>query len=280
MLEALKEHWPEYLIEAWCLGSFMISACFFGVMLFHPDSPAIGLSPILRNILMGTAMGVTAIAIICSPWGKRSGAHFNPAVTITFLRLGKIRVWDAAFYIIFQFIGATLGVLVSWCLLGELLANSAVNFVTTVPGRWGIAAAFAGEAVIAFLQMSVILFASNSVRISRFTPLLAGVLVAIYIGVESPVSGMSMNPARTFASAAVAAEWTAWWIYFLAPTAAMLASAEVYVRTRGMKRVFCAKLHHHNQARCIFNCAFGEMDANSIEVTKQPHLFPTVIGLF
>src|SRR4051812_16572004 len=100
MLTALKIHWQEYLIEAWCLGTFMLSACVFGVLLLHPASPATGVSLPVRMVLIGIAMGSTAIAVICSPWGQRSGAHFNPAVTLTFLRLGKIKRADAAFYIV------------------------------------------------------------------------------------------------------------------------------------------------------------------------------------
>ena len=141
MLDAIRNHWPEYLIEAWCLGTFMVSACFFGVLLFHPGSPAANLDSALRTVLMGCAMGTTAFAIITSPWGKRSGAHFNPAVTVTFLRLGKIEKTDAAYYVVFQFIGGVAGVLLSWLFLGDLLADTAVNFVVTVPGGYGVAAA-------------------------------------------------------------------------------------------------------------------------------------------
>src|SRR5688572_9370760 len=101
MLDAFKNHWPEYLIEAWCLGTFMVSACVFGVLLFNPVSPLTQLSFGTRNLMMGLAMGATAIGIIISPWGKRSGAHFNPAVTLSFLRVGKIDRHDATFYILF-----------------------------------------------------------------------------------------------------------------------------------------------------------------------------------
>src|SRR5438094_5660031 len=78
--KALQQHWPEYLMEAAELGAFMLSACAFTVLLWHPASPvhqAIA-NPTLRRTLTGVAMGLTAIAIIYSPWGKRSGAHFNP----------------------------------------------------------------------------------------------------------------------------------------------------------------------------------------------------------
>src|ERR1041385_3776971 len=104
----IKQHWPEYLMEAAELALFMLSACAFTVLLYHPASPLSRSFPdeILRRLAMGIAMGSTAIAIIFSPLGKRSGAHFNPSVTLTFLRLGKINPWDAAFYTLFQFIGA------------------------------------------------------------------------------------------------------------------------------------------------------------------------------
>ena len=259
MMDVLKRHFPEYAIEAWCLATFMVSACFFGVLLFHPASPAMVLGHGVRSVLMGLAMGSTAVAIICSPWGKRSGAHFNPAVTLTFWRLGKIGTADAAAYIAAQFIGGVAGVAISWLVLGNMLSDGAVNFVVTMPGSFGVVAAFAGELLISFVLMTIVLASSNSPRLSRYTPYFAGLLVAFYISVEAPVSGMSMNPARTFASAAVAGQWMAWWIYFLAPTIAMLAAAELFVRSRGAKAVFCAKLHHHNDARCIFNCNFEEL---------------------
>ncbi len=257
MLDALKNHWPEYAIEAWCLGTFMVSACVFGVLLFHPASPVAAIDIWARTVLMGLAMGVTAVGIICSPWGKRSGAHFNPAVTFTFLRLGKIKPEDACFYVLFQTIGGIAGVLIAHMILGDLLADGSVNFVITVPGDYGVGAAIVAEVIISFAMMTMILFTSSSPSLSRYTPYFAGALVALFIAVESPISGMSMNPARTFASAMVAGNWTAAWVYFLGPPVAMLTAAELFVRTRGIRNVLCAKLNHFGQVRCIFNCNFG-----------------------
>lgn len=269
MLETAKNHLPEYLIEAWCLGTFMSSACFFGVVLFHPDSIASELSYAVRNVFMGGAMGTTAMLIILSPWGKRSGAHYNPAVTLVFLRLGKIRPVDAAFYIIFQFAGGALGVLLAWLVLGNRLEHAAVNFVVTMPGEYGIVAAAGAEFVVAFILMSTVLIATNSARFARFTPFMVGLLVATFIAVESPVSGMSMNPARTFSSAVVSNKWNAWWIYFAAPPLAMLAASEVFIRTRGLKAVLCAKLDHRGPARCIFNCNFGNSISQQTFATES-----------
>jgi aquaporin Z len=254
MRNALRQHWPEYLMEAAGLGLFMVMACTGGVWLEHPLSPvhqAIP-TPWLRRLLMGVVMGLTAIGIIYSPWGKRSGAHVNPSVTLTFLRLGKVAPWDALFYVMAQFVGGLAGVLLATSVMGAALAAPAVHYVATTPGRAGVAVAFVAEAVITFILMSVILQVSNTPRLARYTGLCAGTLVATYITLEAPLSGMSMNPARTLASAVPAQLWTALWIYFTAPLLGMLLAAEVYLRRQGWPRVLCAKLHHQKAKRCIF----------------------------
>src|SRR5713226_5216989 len=107
MIRTLQQHWPEYLIEAWALGMFMISAALFTVLLEYPGSPIHQVVPngAVRRALIGLAMGLTAIALIYSPWGQQSGAHMNPAATLTFLRLGKIMPWDAVFYSVSQTLG-------------------------------------------------------------------------------------------------------------------------------------------------------------------------------
>jgi aquaporin Z len=87
--------------------------------------------------------------------------------------------------------------------------------------------------------------------------LFAGALVATYITIEAPFSGMSLNPARTFGSAFSARAWNALWIYFTAPPLGMLLAAELYARMNGARAALCAKLHHDNDKRCIFNCNFG-----------------------
>jgi aquaporin Z len=258
-LDALRAHWPEYLCEGLELCLFMISAGFFTILLEYPSSPVFAAiaDPFLRRMLIGIAMGCTAIAIVFSPLGKRSGAHFNPAVTLTFWRLGKVKGWDALFYVVAQFLGGVAGVTIVADFSRAMLSHPAIKFVATLPGPHGAGIAFAAELVIAFLLMTTVLHVSNTPHLSRFTGVFAGCLVAIYITFEAPISGMSMNPARTFGSAYVGHLWTALWIYFTAPVIAMQLAATLYLRTR--REVYCAKFHHHNKARCIFNCRFPEL---------------------
>jgi aquaporin Z len=242
----------EYAIEAALLGIFMISACGFVVLLEHPGSLLHQMlpDPGMRRVLMGLAMGSTAVALIYSPWGKRSGAHMNPATTLTFARLGKVAPRDTALYVAAQFAGGIAGVLVASLAFGELLADRATNYAATLPGPRGVAVAFGAEALITFLLMWVILIVSNHPRRAHLTGLCAGLLVALYIAVEAPLSGMSMNPARTLGSAVFAGDWTALWVYFTAPPLGMLAAAELYLRRRGRDAVFCAKLCHAEP--CLF----------------------------
>jgi aquaporin Z len=262
--KALQQHWPEYLSEATGLCLFMISACAFSVLIFHPALPVSRtiLSPVLSRLLMGAAMGATAIGITYSPIGGRSGAHLNPSITLMFLRLGKINGGDALWYMLAQFAGGLAGVLISALLLGQLISAPAVNYAVTVPGASGVLAAFLAEVCISFLLMSVVLTVSNTRRWSRLTGLCAGLLVATYITLESPISGMSMNPARTLGSALPARVWTSLYIYFVAPPVGMLLAAEIYRRVRGLRAVWCAKLNHHTQARCIFRCNFPAFAEN------------------
>ena len=254
----VREHWPEYLMEAAGLGLFMISAAVVTSLLEYPYSPLHHLlpDPGIRRVLIGIAMGLTAIGIIYSPWGKRSGAHVNPAVTVTFFRLGKIHGLDALFYILAQFVGGLIGLLVAAMVMGMAIEHPTINYVVTVPGLDGTWIAFVAEVLISFGLMLIVLIATNQAKLNAWTGVFAGALVAIYIALEAPLSGMSMNPARSFASALPAHLWTDFWVYLTAPLLGMLLAAECYVRFHGAHRVLCAKLHHHNNARCIFRCSF------------------------
>ncbi len=215
---------------------FMISACLATILLFHPAAPAVRWIPSAagRRMIMGILMGLTAVGIIKCPWGRKSGAHFNPAITLTFLRLGKIRSRDAAFYVVFQFLGGIAGVGLVALPFGRFMANPSVEYAVTVPGPAGTAAAFAAEWFMSALLMAVVLITSNRPRLAPYTTYCMGILIAFYILLFAPVSGFSINPARTTGSAVFAGVWTAVWVYFTAPLLGMLFSAEVYVRLAGI----------------------------------------------
>jgi len=197
-VRTLARHWQEYTIEAVCLGFFLVSAAGFATLLQHPASPLSGwtASPVARRVAMGSAMGLTLIALIYSPLGRRSGAHMNPAVTLTFMRLGKVAPPDAAGYILGQFVGGFAGILAAIGMFRGLPAHPSVNYVATIPGPSGAAVAFAAEVAISFGMMLL-----------------------------TPLSGMSMNPARTLGPAILAHAISTLWIYFTAPLIGMLLAA-------------------------------------------------------
>ena len=253
----LRQHLPEYASEALGLAMFMVSACAFTLALEHPDSRLRGLLPdaLVRRALMGIAMGATLVANVHAPWGRRSGAHLNPATTLAFWRLGRVTGADLLGYWIAQFAGGSAGVaLMAWW-AGPALAHPSVRYVVTQPGAAGAGVAFAAEFTIAFVLLSVVLRVMASVRHAHLTPWVAGGLVAACIALEAPLSGMSMNPARTFGSALLARDFRAFWVYVAAPPLAMLAAVEAWrveLRWRRHWESGCAKLLHRANEACIF----------------------------
>ncbi|HEY9647081.1 MAG TPA: aquaporin [Chroococcidiopsis sp.] len=264
-METLKKHLPEYLMEAALLGLFMISAGVFTILFEYPNSPAHQAiaNGDIRRFLIGIAMGTTAIALVYSPWGKQSGAHMNPAVTLTFYRLGKVRSLDAFFYVLFQALGGLIGVYLVALIFNQLFTQPPVNYIVTVPGRVGWMGALVGELLIAFIMMMTVLLTSNNPQLSAHTGLFSGCLVMLYVTFEAPFSGFGMNPARSFASALPSQIWTAFWLYLIVPPMGMGLAAELYQSLFGARAVKCAKLHHDKHKRCIFRCSYNNCDGTT-----------------
>jgi len=250
-------HVREWLLDGLGLALFMVSACVFAVLLEWPGSPVHHAlpEPLLRRALMGLAMGATLVANVQAPWGRRSGAHFNPAFTLAFWRLGRVRTADLLGYAVAQAAGAVAGVALAAAILGAPLADPHVHHVVTRPGPAGVAAAFAAEVAIAFALASVVFRLVASPAHAGRTPWVAGALLAAWITFESPLSGTSMNPARSLGSALVSGDWTAFAIYLVAPPLAFVAAAETWrftaVRRRAGARG-CAKLLHRADEDCHF----------------------------
>jgi aquaporin Z len=246
-------------MEAMLFGTFLASACVFGALYEFPNSPvrqAIT-SGLARRLLMGASMGLMVILLIYSPWGKQSGAHINPAVTLTFFRLGKVKFWDALFYIVAQIVGATLAVLLVALVLGWAVAEPAVRYLVTLPDKEGAWPALFAEFAIALAMMSLVLSISNHHRFDRYTGVLAGMLVAVYISIEAPFSPMGMHLVRAMSSLLSTMTLTGVVIYLTVPPTGMLTAAELYLWRHGAGAVKCCKLHHNNDKRCIFCGANG-----------------------
>ncbi len=249
MLSALKKNWSLYLIEAWGLGMFMMSAALFVILIEHPSFPIRGAiaSDFVRRLLIGIAMGLTAIGIIYSNWGKKSGAHINPAVTLAQYQLDRISGQDAIGYIGFQFVGSISGIALIQFLLPNYIAAPSVNYVVTTPmaSENGILVAFICEIALSFTMLTMVLIVSNHKKWANYTGYFVGLTVALFITFEAPISGMSINPARTVGSAIWANIWTGLWLYFVAPITGMQAAAWVYRKQYRIRKGECETLKMH-----------------------------------
>jgi aquaporin Z len=252
----VRSHWPLYAIEGALLGIFMVSACAVTALVEHPASPIrqVIQSALLRRAIIGLAMGATALLLIYNPLGKRSGAHMNPAMTLSFLWLGRIPLIDAVFYIAAQFVGASAGVLIVALTIGMYARHSSVSFAVTTPGTGGPLIAWLAEFAIAFAMMSVVMAVNKSPRRAPFTGCFAAALLVLYITFEAPLSGMSLNPARTLGSAVFAHEWSGLWIYFTAPVAGMFSGIELHRAISSEHHKLCGKLSHSRTVACFIQC--------------------------
>src|SRR5262249_13553783 len=151
-------------------------------LIYSSESPFKLLAPSVfsKSIVMGTAVAMTTFMIIRSPFGRRSGAHLNPSVTLAFFWLGRVHRWDAAWYIVDHFTGAIAGVFVARQMLGLRLSQSSVLYMVTVPGKHGSAITFLGEFLLSALLMTTVLYSSNHRSLTRFTPLLVAVLTITF----------------------------------------------------------------------------------------------------
>lgn len=266
-IASFQKNWRIYLIEAWALGMFMVSASLFVILIEHPTMPINKYieSAILRRLLIGIAMGITAVLLIYSKWGKLSGAHMNPAVTLTFYMLYRISFVDAFWYVVFQFTGGYLGVAIFKWFFFDFISNPMVNYVVTIPGKQGNTAAFAIEFFLSLIIILTVLFSSNTKKIAPLTGYLVGIFLILAITFTAPFSGMSINPARTLASTLNAGIWQGLWIYFLAPISAMLLGGYIY-------RFFYRKKHNGNCTTMKMHLAGYQYDCATYDVLGPAEL--------
>jgi len=263
----MRDHLPEYLAEFFGTAIMMTVGIGAIVLMWGDGSPArkVEVPDGLRRLLTGILFASGGMLVALSPLGQRSGGHLNPAVTWAFWRKGKVKSADAILYSVAQCLGALAGVGV-FAIVGGTFAKS-IRLGLTVPGEgYPPLVAFMAETVITFSLMILILYCVGNSRIAARTPYFVGVLVALLVFLEAPISGTSLNPARSFAPAFWTRLFQFQWIYWIAPVVgAMAAVPSAGLLFRGKAQAGCAKLFHTEHHRCIFpNCGYTHLAAGSV----------------
>src|SRR5262249_4560755 len=163
--------------------------------------------------VVAPALMVAAIILFM---GTVSGAHLNPAVSIAFALRGDFPWKRVPAYIVAQFIGAALATLLLWALIGKQGSAGLTlpgSGITTTTAMWW-------ELVLTTALVSVILgTASGAQQIGPLAAIGVGGYIALAGLWGSPVSGASMNPARSLGPALVLRDWASWWAYLVGPIA-------------------------------------------------------------
>lgn len=165
-------------------------------------------------LAIATAFGA-AVAIMVAATGHISGAHINPAVTMSLLAAGKIKPVDAGAYWVSQLAGAVLAALTLEVMFG---GGAAKLGVTTVDAsRATLMQGVAIEAVLTMILVLVVFGTAVDMRAQKMPALFIGATVAADILVGGPFTGASMNPARSFGPALIGNVWDHHWVYWLGP---------------------------------------------------------------
>lgn len=223
----------KYFAEMVGTFSLVLFGCGAAVVSGISTTGPAGIGLLGIAIAFGVAVVVMAYAI-----GGISGCHINPAITIAMLTAGKIKAGDALGYIIAQFIGATIAAAVLHCIQSGLLAGY-------VPGEWALgsngwgkgylaeynmASAFLAEAVLTFLFLFVIFGTTSKWGNGTMAGLAIGLTLVLIHLVAIPITGTSVNPARSFGPAIFAGgkALEQLWLFIVAPIVGGIAAAIVW----------------------------------------------------
>ena len=258
-------HWPEYGAELLGTGFLVfvgLSAVVFDFGTGLPMSTWIS-NHSTRLLITGLIFAGSGSLVAISPFGKLSGAHINPSVSLAFWVQGKMHIHDLFGYVLAQFLGATIGetlLVLVWRSYSASVRNG-----MTLPGvGYPLWLVFLAEAVLTFLLVLLIFVFVSSHRLMHWTPLMNWLLVATMVWQEAPISGTSLNPARSFGPALLSWYWNDQWLYFIAPPLGALIAVGVYrLLAVGERDVLTAKLFHVSHYRSVFkNVSAPHMPAN------------------
>lgn len=202
------------------IGTFSLVIAGCGAVMVNSQTGA------LDHIGIAVTFGLIITVMIASV-GHISGAHFNPAVTLAFAITRHFRWNDAIYYIIAQTLGAICGALMLRLLVGDMAGLGATVPVGSILQSFGI------EVLLTAMLMFVIVAVATDRAVQGLPASLAiGFTVMLGALWGGPISGASMNPARSFGPALIAGIWDHQWIYWIAPILGAMLGATIYQRLR------------------------------------------------
>ena len=255
ILNGTPAHLTEYLCELFgsCFNFFVglsMVTLNFGTHFTEHWVPSNSLRLLINGLVYAGSGSLFAI----SPLGKLSGAHINPSMSLAFYLSGKMHLGDLVGYIISQMIGQTLGAVLLVLFWGKYAASIS-NGMTLPEAGFPLWLPFLAEVILTFaLVFGVFIFASNK-ALSKWTPLMTWILIATMVWQEAPLSGTSLNPARSFGPALVSWSWEFHWIYWVAPLLGSVLAVLLFRFAAYELRLHTGKLCHAPLYRSIFKGA-------------------------
>ncbi|CAG5133236.1 unnamed protein product [Candidula unifasciata] len=180
------------------------------------------------SIYTGAFNGAMAVAYIVWTFNHVSGAHINPAVTLSFFVTGHVSVTKTVAYIIAQCGGSVAGAALTWVLVPRAWRGNLAS--TTFSDEITLAQGFAVEAISTFTMILGIFASSDQYRTDHAgsLPLTVGLIVYTQVAWAGHLTGCSMNPARTLGPAVMAGTWDNHWVYWVAPLVGAVAAGLLY----------------------------------------------------
>jgi glycerol uptake facilitator-like aquaporin len=239
-----KNHAQAWLSEFAGTTILLFISVLVARWLVGPDSalasavPGVASRAAIDGVIIGAVVGL----LIISPFGRSSGGHFNPAVSVTMWLLRALPRRDAAAYIVAQLAGSLAGVLLGRAVLGAAMASPAVRYAAIHPaGRWPGGAVFAGEAISFVILMAAVVAVLVRPALARWSPAVVAAGVAVLIFVGALTSGGSFNPARQLLPLLLAGRLTYLWAYLLGPIAGAVVLA-MFINAVGLPRPLSCSL--------------------------------------
>jgi MIP family channel proteins len=213
------------------VGTFVLvfggTAVAVGAILARPTA-----GPAYDSLAVALAFGL-ALAAVVAAVGHVSGAHVNPAVTLGMAATGKFPWQYTPHYVVAQLVGAVLAAFATWVTFGGAGARGEAKLAATYPAQGvGDLQAFVVEILITFILVFVVMAVATDQRApAAIAPIAVGFALAVGVFIAGPVTGGSVNPARSLGPMIVAGDLSSVWLYILGPIIGGVLGALLYDRT-------------------------------------------------